>query len=158
MIEGFDSKNLADIVGDINHVLGHIAGKYGISIMLKRCKFDETNASLELEMRIKDATGQPISRERADFIRYAEDYGFQPTDIDKAFIHNGYRFVIAGLKTANHRYPVLARNVVDGRMFKLSVELVQHCLLMHPVVLQDPEPTNPVSLQLMLPGSTDESE
>src|ERR1700727_2462224 len=125
MLTNFDRMTLQGIALEINDALAPLAEKYGIVITCGGGDYVETNATLSVKLSVRDASGGVITRERSEFERYAAAYGLSPDDFERDFTFNGHRFTITGLKPERPKYPILAIKHCDGKMYKLSADVVK---------------------------------
>ncbi len=152
MIEKFSATAITLIGVEIEQALAPIAEKYGISIRAGGGRFTETDANLQLVLLVRDSDGDPITPERADFVRFAREYGLEPTDVGREFALSGYRYVVEGLKTSNPRYPILARKKIDRRLYKLSADAVKMALEREEPQRDRPEPRSLPPNLILLEG------
>ena len=124
----FDAATLYCIGAEIEQALAIIADKHGISIRPLGGPYDDTSATIHLQLLVRDSAGEPITPERAAFARFAQEYGLRPTDLDREFVYNGYRWTVVGLNTGRPKYPILARKKIDGRLYKLTADAVRFAL------------------------------
>lgn len=157
MIDRFSAATVTLIGAEIEESLTTIAEKYGISITAPGGTYEDMTATLKLKLLIKDSSGEPILPERYDFLQYAQEYGLQPSDLDREFVYNGYRWTVVGLKTGRPKFPILARKKIDGRMFKLTADAVKFALLREDTNT-DQRGTSPFTPQLRLIGNDNEGE
>lgn len=110
---------------DIISALADVSKKHGVDIRFgSGGKYNETNASLKLEISCVQGDGTVITKEADAFKRHAYLYGFKPEDLGREFVSGGKRYKISGLNTKAHKMPVLATEVGTNRVFKFSEAIV----------------------------------
>jgi len=56
------------------------------------------------------------------------NYGLSPSDKGKVFYMSGTPYELTGIKPANRKYPIIAKRVTDGRIFKFPVITISYAL------------------------------
>jgi hypothetical protein len=126
-INEFDRTNLRLLRGDVQSALATIAKKYGIDLRLGTGRFSSENVTFKLEGSVIRAEGV-VTREAAEFRQYADLLGLEAGDLGKTFTQAGKRFEITGAKLSSSKYPILARNVLNGKVYKFRVADVREAL------------------------------
>ena len=104
-----------------------IEAEFGVEITLgARGTFDpaDTGSATFKLIVLPVIDGKTITKEETDFRTMAHLYGFQPDDFGRTFSQQGKVFQITGLKPGSPKYPVLAKNLGDGRNYKFPPETV----------------------------------
>jgi hypothetical protein len=124
----FDRAFLKRLRDEIDAALAPIAEEYGITLQLGNASFSPDDVTFKLKGHIIRAPGE-MSREAADYKKYAGDYGLNPNQyaLGAKFRHRNSTFEITGLKMSSRKYPVLCRNH-NGKTYKFPVDLVKRCM------------------------------
>lgn len=144
MITAFDRSNLRGFTNDVVTHLKAIEAKWGVSFSYQGCNYDLSgkNAILKIQAAVVGNGGVSLTREREDFRRLCALYGMTPTDIDKQITYGGKRYVITGLSTRRHKYPVVATRLDTGETVMLTTSGTKAALLREtPVQVNPPAPT-----------------
>jgi len=115
--------NCRIIGGAIENALKSIEKQFGVSIRRKSWSFTVNHLTLKLECSIVK-NGKAISKEAEDFKHYACLYELAADDLGKTFNFQGQSWVITGLKSKSHKYPILASKG-DGHTFKFPANIVK---------------------------------
>lgn len=121
---------LRDLRPRIEAALAELATETGLHITVGNASFTPSNATFKLEIATTDATGEVQTKETTAFKSLARSYGLEPDDLGKHIRHNGTEYEIQGLAPKSWRFPILARRIRDGKVFKLPAEAVSRQL--HP--------------------------
>ena len=97
--------------------------KHGVTIELGNIKFNESSFHSKIEVKNFDA---PTDEEKE--AKYLDQYcrlfeGFPKRG--HQFVANGMHFELIGMSRKPCKYPMFARNLVDGKTYKLPMEMVQ---------------------------------
>lgn len=103
---------------------------FGWRIKLGNCTYLDV-ANFKLTASLLQPDGSAISKEEADFKRYAAKYGLEG-QLGKTFAYQGKHYKITGAKPGNRKSPILAQRT-DGRMFKFPAEAVRRFLGLTPL-------------------------
>ena len=126
-INEFDRTNLRLLRDDVESALNAVGKKYGIDLRLGTGRFSSENVTFRLEGSVIRAEGV-VTREAAEFRQYADLLGLEASDLGKTFTQGGRRFEITGAKLSSRKYPILARNVLNGKVYKFRVADVREAL------------------------------
>ena len=143
MITAFDRSSLHGFTDDVVAHLKAIEAKWGVSFSYQGCNYDISgkNAILKIQAAIVGNGGVPLTREREDFRRFCASYGLTPTDIDKQITYGGKRYIIKGLSTRRHKFPIVATRLDNGETVMLTATGTKAALLREaPVQVNPPAP------------------
>ena len=109
-----------------DEIYKEIADKYGLISSSGGFSYNETEGRVRVTFQAltENENGDTETPDERDFRLYADGYGLKPTDFNRAFIHNGEKFKITGLKTSRRKYPVSAERVKDKKVFKFPSSIV----------------------------------
>ena len=119
--------SLAILRADITAALATVAKTHGITIATGRCTYTGQTATFKLDIGTISGDGVAVTKEAESFTRNAVIFGLLPEDLGKSFVSGGLSFVVAGLKPASTKYPILARRE-DGKVFKFGEDTVKRLL------------------------------
>jgi len=102
-----------------------VAKKHGVDIRIGACSYLDSNATFKVEVATVGSSGIVRSKTRTDFERYASMFGLKKSDLGRKITYTGERFEIVGLKVKSRRFPILAKRLSDGRVYKLPIEVVK---------------------------------
>lgn len=119
MIKKFDRVVLQMIGAEIEKALGEVGKKHGVAIKRGNGTYADDYATLKLDMSVVQEDGTPLTKEAADFKRYATIYGFQAEDLGRTFTQNGKKWIIRGWKPAA-RLSLVCEEAFTHKMYKLN--------------------------------------
>lgn len=125
-MQTLDKNAVLALQNDIVAALQTVAAKHGVAIKAGNGTFSGTNATLKLEISVKDANGAVVTKEAQMFKSAAILYGFKPEDLGRTFVVRGKTFTIVGLDRKSHTYPLLATS--NGKTMKFRLEDVKRAL------------------------------
>jgi hypothetical protein len=70
-------------------------------------------------------SGEVMTKEATDFKHYASSLGLTPEDLGTTFTFNGRQFKLLGCNPRNHKYPIIAQNVKNGKRYKMESSAVK---------------------------------
>ena len=118
----------------LNKALVDVGASLGVKISVGHASYTSDNAMFKVEAADVVA-GLAVTKEVSDFRFMAGAFGLKPDDLGKkVFIARsgdraaGTEYEICGLKPASTRFPILAKRVRDGTVFKLPAETVRAAL------------------------------
>jgi hypothetical protein len=112
---------------DAQAALLDVAAKHGVQLTFGNGSFarDGSNASLKLEIAGIANDGAVMTKEATDFKRCATSYGLTPKDLGIIFTVNGKQLKLLGCNPRNHKYPIIAMGVKNGKRYKLESDAVK---------------------------------
>lgn len=127
-ISSFDRNSLRVINVALERHLKAFADELGIDIKIGRTKFSAQNATVSVELATKAADGTVRSREAEAFSMLGPMYGFKPEDLGARFDIGSRTYTLLGFIPKSRKFPILARNVGDGREYTLPLDVVRAAL------------------------------
>lgn len=90
---------------------------------------DGSRCSFKLDCAVVGDDGTVRTKEEADFVRLATQYGLAPDDLGREFTTAAARktYTLSGCLPRNSTYPIIGTSS-DGRQFKLRAEVVRKAL------------------------------
>ena len=121
----YNKKKWQQVVGKMEALLKKEMSE---EITLKGARFNDENCTVKFEIATVTSEGTPVTKERRDFIKYAESfYGIPGDMIDKTFIDRGCEYTITGMKIRSCKFPIIAKKS-DGKSFVFKAKLVKDAL------------------------------
>ena len=118
-----DKKDLAALREALDAAVKMVAEEHGINGIVKNARYerDGSMVSIGIDFTRVNANGVVETKERNDYLAYAEMEGMKTEWIDKKFSHPQHgAFSIIGYKPRSQKYPVLY-NRIGKRAYKASV-------------------------------------
>lgn len=109
---------------EINNALKDVAVKYGIELKLGNINFTSANFSAKLKASTINGNGTVMCTEAVNVDKYGKMYGLNGKLNDEFTDYTGQRFRIAGFKPRSQKYPVIAKDIRTGELYKFSINLV----------------------------------
>ncbi len=110
---------------EIEIALRTVCDKYNIDVKAGRARYQEISAEIDLTFTTKAGDGASIDLEAEEFKRYATRYGMSASDLGKRIILSGQQYEIVGMTKTKAKYPILAKNLVDKKRYKLTAATVK---------------------------------
>lgn len=130
-IKQFDRTAVRAVMNECEVALQAVADKHGLKLVRKNVSFlgHECPVAFKLQTVTTDDDGEVVMPEAQDFKRHAVLFGLKPEDLGCEFTApSGKRFRIAGAKPRNRKYPILAKCVVTGKIYKFPEDVVVQAL------------------------------
>jgi len=109
-IKQLDKPTVQYIRKRLQAVIEPLAKELGIAIDLGHCTFQASHCRFQLNVAVKDSDGKAMTEDAEAFKHHARLYGFEPTDLGKAFVFQGQHYTICGFRPKSRKYPVIARS------------------------------------------------
>jgi len=119
---------LRAINDDLAKAIKAIGEKHGCTLSIGRGTYDDSTAKLAIHIALPDADGNARTKDAIAFERDAFVFGFEPSDLGREFAINGSHYAIAGLKPRSPRFPIIARDVSTGKLYKFPANTVKFAL------------------------------
>jgi hypothetical protein len=109
-----DKDKVREIQADIKTVLEGVAAKHGLTVEVGGGRFDASQY-------IPKVTFKAPGADRAAFERDAGQVGLAADDFGRIVtLSGGRRFELLGINLRRPKYPILARNLDDDKVYKLT--------------------------------------
>lgn len=119
----FTGKTLLPIKKAIDKALAEVGAEHGLSFNIGKITFFDTSFTAKIECVINNGeSGNSVAKNTWD--RYCYNYGLTPESFGKKFTSNGNLFEICGCKPNNHKYPIIAKNLGNGKQYKFNIASV----------------------------------
>jgi len=132
-IGSFTKDNLKNVVRPaIQAALDKVGAEYGMKIALGNISFGqfEFKASVKTTIESSAAKEEAKNKEIREFNEYASYLGFKSSVLGCEFtsLMSGGRFRIVGVKMSSRKYPILAKRLEDGKVYKFSATFIKSIL------------------------------
>lgn len=99
----------------LNATLGQ---KYGVSLNLGKASYLPNMASFKLECGLLEASGEAVSKYRAEFqvASYRRLLMLEENDTDLTVLINREAWKLEGLAMSRRKYPIVMKRVSDGKV------------------------------------------
>ena len=125
-ITQFNRQECRRLSDAIEQAIKKIGDEFGVHIKRSSGSFTDANYKMKWEASVINENGEIRSREAEDFKTQARLYGLQETDLGKTFSDwTGRKFEITGLTPRRSKYPILAKDVNTGKVFKFPIEQIK---------------------------------
>ena len=104
-----------------------IGKEMGVKMTVPSARFGNTDARFRIEAKDLAAV-QAESTEEEKFKTFAKWQGLEPEDFGKPFSIHREQYEVCGLKPGRGKYPVLAKRIRDGKVFKFQAIDVRDAL------------------------------
>jgi hypothetical protein len=129
----FEKDVLRHMRNDINEALKTVCVKYGVSISIGNIKFSTIEFTTKMRCVItNDVGGLPSNQLQAEqvvFNEFCSWYNLRPTDFGAKFNFGSDTYEICGLKRSSRKYPILVKNLNNGKQYKFPASTVCSSLL-----------------------------
>jgi hypothetical protein len=121
-ITRFDGPTLKTLRTALDSALKPVGEQYGIVLSLGTISFSDADFRVRLTGALAQGAGGAgkVDKSRKEFERYADLLGLNKTDLGKTFTFRGKRYEIVGAKLSARKYPILAKQVGNGRVYKFQ--------------------------------------
>ena len=122
-IERFSRSSAGDIRDQINAALAPVAKDLGIQLEVGNVVLGGSNATFRVEAAVLNDAGVAQTQEVRSFELYGEMYGLEKEDFGGTFTHRGDTFELCGLNMKAPKYPIQAKRLRDGRVYRFVAPL-----------------------------------
>lgn len=102
--------------------------EHGLSVNIGNGSMTSSTVSFKVEIAEIGESGEVLSRERQDFVRYASTYGLAADNLDKTFSRDGMTYKVIGLLPSSHKYPILCEIIQTQKRVKFSSDTIKYLL------------------------------
>ena len=128
-ISSFTRPNVREISLAMNDVLSEIADKYGLSIAIKGASYSDAECTFRFKAVVDTPADGVVTKEVADYNMNARIHSLPP--INSVFTANGSKFRIVGWNSRARKYPINAKAVGSGAMYKFPLAAVKGCTVVN---------------------------
>lgn len=122
-INSLDRTAVRRINDDIQSALDAVAKRYGVQIKVGNSRFSNTNCTTKIDISTVSEGGTVMTKEATDYNRYASSFGLTKK-LGDTFEFRYDTYEIVGLKPRSSKYPVLAKNLSNGKTFKFPTNVI----------------------------------
>lgn len=127
-IESFDPTICKSVSESVMEALKPLEESYGVTFQLGNGSYDSNSYKFRINCLKLSKDGEPICTEKEDFKKYCNLFGLEESDLGKTFKCRNNIYKLYGLKPRNRKYPVLAKDVMNGKIYKFSAYNVKSFL------------------------------
>jgi hypothetical protein len=120
-----DRKTCREISAKVQAALEEAFADTGITVKTGNGTFSPSKFTLKVDFTTM-VGGK--SNEELEFGRYASRYGLSADDFGKQFSRGGDTYTICGVKPRSSKYPILAKCLSNGKVYKFSADVVKALL------------------------------
>jgi len=121
-MENFNRKNLPVLRDEIAKALKSVEEKHGITFKLGGISFTDDHFRSKIEAYLTKKGGETVDPGKINFDRHARSFGLSKEDFGKKFSNLNGTYQICGIASRSHKYPILAKNSKDGRIYKFRAD------------------------------------
>ena len=123
MARTFNRTVVKDLQQELQTKLSELEESLGAKIHVGNASFTPNHVTFKVEVaNIVD--GQAKTKEVVDFEDLCQYYGFAPKDLGRTFVSQGETFEIVGLARKARKYPIICKNVANGKRYKFPIYAV----------------------------------
>jgi len=122
-INSLDRTAVRRINDDIQSALDAVANRYGVQIKVGNSRFSDSNCTTKIDISTVNEGGTVMTKEATDFNRFATSFGITKK-LGDTFEFRYDTYEIVGLKPRSSKYPVLAKNLSNGKTFKFPANVI----------------------------------
>lgn len=97
----------------------------GIKVTKGNGKYDDTSLTVPITFNEPNEEGVVQTQEEKDYELLAGSFGLYGVPLGTTFIFKGDTYTISGLKPRSRKYPVLAKQVANGKTYKFPADHVR---------------------------------
>lgn len=122
-MDKFTRQTIPPIREAVQSALEKVGAEHGLSFDIGKITFLDTSLTAKIECAINNGeSGNSVAKTKWDSHCY--NYGLTPESFGKKFTSNGNLFEICGCKPNNHKYPIIAKNLGNGKQYKFNIASV----------------------------------
>lgn len=125
-IQRFDRKNVEEVLDACKEALELVAEEYGVLLQRKHCTYQYNEVPIAFKLIIPERAedGEAIDPKETEFRKYAGRFGLDPNFYGETFKTYSGSFEVCGIKPKSRKYPVLGKNLINGKVFKFQAQVV----------------------------------
>ena len=101
--------------------------QFGISFGAPSARYGENNMTVKIDVATVADDGSVLTKEAEDFKRCASMFGLKPEMLGRTFKRGELdEYEVTGLKPRSRKYPVLAKNLSNGKTYKFAAIIVRN--------------------------------
>lgn len=120
----FNKTNVDLLRADLNRCMDALEKKHGVKFNIGAMRYSSTSVTFKTEGLALGNDDSISCAEEANYNAHSRRLGLPEGSFGKTFRAQGESFTICALKTKNHRYPVIAKNI-RGQMYKFSADQIR---------------------------------
>lgn len=128
----FDRAALREVRNRMEEALKKVSDDLGISFEIGKIRYSSDMFRTQIICVVAN-TSDDSSVAKVQWNQYCSRYSLSPDDFGKTFkslskTQANANFEIVGCKPKSHKYPILAKNLSDGKTYKFPVSRVRAAL------------------------------
>lgn len=122
------AKNYQAFCAELVAAVADLEKKYEVKIRTLGAKSDQAGIiTMKVQVSPKVA-GVVLDPSIESFKINAWRYGLKPENLNQEFKVGVTKYTVYGLKTSNHKFPILAKSLNDGKIYKFPQNTVKTAL------------------------------
>jgi len=117
---------IQDMRKDIEEALQAVAEKHNCTIKAGNASFNEDSFKLKLEIVENSSDGSTVTQAQVDWKANASSFGLDVDLLGKTVILQNSNYEIVGLKPRSRKYPVLGKDLSNGKIYKFPALSVKN--------------------------------
>ena len=105
----------------MDRALAEVGKTHGVAFKVGNISYSANLATAKVEFAAVGEDGSVNTREAQDFERLYTFYGFERDDLGREFKSRGRTYKLLGLNQRARKNPVIVRDVVTGKDYKMTV-------------------------------------
>lgn len=114
------------LMQDISAYVQQRSKEYGLALERVSGRYDAAGAKFTVSVVPINQSGVPVPKFVGSFAKLASRYGLKPSDQGRFFNYQGLAYKVAGIKSANKKYPIIGER--DGKSYKFPASVVVNAL------------------------------
>ena len=128
-LKKIDGKSIKEMRVVLQEAVKQVEKDYGVAIHFGNASYTpDVEFTIKTKVSLTNASGEVANRETEDFKQYAKLFDLKPEWLGESFFSNGKEYEITGLAMRSHKYPVLAKNTLTGKIFKFPASKIKDAL------------------------------
>ena len=119
-------QKIKDMRKDIDEALKAVAEKHNCTISAGRANYSDESFNIKLEVVENSSDGSTVTQAQLDWKANARRFGLNVDLLGKTVQIQGKDFEIVGLKPRSSKYPVLGKDLSNGKTYKFPVSHLLH--------------------------------
>lgn len=124
-ITEFTAPTLRTLQARVLAALKPLEAEFGISFATDGGNYSPEKGMMKIAATVNAPDGSAVTQGEIDFKRYAVQVGLRVEDFSREFqTGTGKRFAITGMKPSASKFPVVAKELVSGKLYKFAAAVV----------------------------------
>lgn len=121
-----DQNDVRAVSKECEDALKAVATRYGLNLKVGTRRYTDKEVRFRVGLSVAEvsSTGETLTPEAMAFKKNAYAFGLDANMLGKEFKTFMGTYRVIGLKTSSRKYPILARNVRNGKTYKFPVTVL----------------------------------